>query len=250
MTTKWKPDGLFAGQTVAVLASGPSLTQELADSVRHLPRVCARWAIKRAPDADMCVAVDAPPNEGFWPYALENFKGLKITAVETDALPEVMFWWHRWEMITISEAPSHVIEIRNNGMSAIHLAEEAGAAKILLLGFDPGDPRHFYDDAVGYEGIVGNEWYGGLTKGLEQLVAKLRAQGIEVEHVKTLEDARRHASLEFGLPAVNSFPPMPKVKPARIEDTVETAYPDTDRYPDTGGYHPNDLKFLNRTHRP
>lgn len=194
MTTKWKPDGLFAGKTVAVLASGPSLTQELADAVRHLPRICARWAIKRAPDADMVIAIDPPPNEGFWPYALENFKGLKITSGEMDTLPaEVMSYWHRWEMVTISEVPSHVIEFRNNGMSAIHIAEQGGAAKILKLGFDPQDPRHFYDDVVGYPDIHDNEWYWGLQKGLEQLDKKLRANGIEVVDIRTLEDVRKHA---------------------------------------------------------
>jgi hypothetical protein len=185
MTTRWTvPPDLWKGATVAVLGSGPSLTQELADSVRHLPRVCARWAIKRAPDADMCIAVDAPPNFDFWPYAMEHYRGLKITAVETDELPpEVMWWPHRHELVTLG--PNHQVEFRNNGMSAIHIAEQAGAAKILLLGFDPQDPRHFYDDVVGYEGQVGNEWYHGLTAGLEQLTAKLRANGIEVERVES-----------------------------------------------------------------
>jgi hypothetical protein len=208
MTTKWKPDGLFAGKTVAVLASGPSLTQELADSVRHLPRVCARWACKVALDADMVIAIDPPPNEGFWPYALENFKGLKITSGEMDTLPpEIMSFWHRWEMVTILEVPSHVIEFRNNGMSAIHIAEQGGAAKILLLGFDPMDPRHFYDDVVGYPAIHDNEWYWGLQKGIDQLVVKLRANGIQVEHVKMMDDVRKHVPVPVAVPEPIPEPP-------------------------------------------
>jgi len=184
MTTKWKPDGLFSGQTVAVLASGPLLTQELADAVRHLPRICTRWACKLAPDADMVIAVDGPHDTEFWAWVIEHFRGVKITAVETDELPpEVMYYWHRWEMVTISEIPSHVIEFRNNGMSAIHLAAEAGAAKILLLGFD----------AARYEQIHGHMGFIGLTQGLEQLGVKLRAQGIEVVDIKTIEEARMHA---------------------------------------------------------
>ena len=178
MTTKWKPDGLFAGKTVAVLASGPTLTQELADSVRHLPRICTRWACKLAPDADMVVGVDGARDAEFWAWVIENFQGLKITSEETDELPpEVMYFWHRWEMVTISEIPSHVIEFRNNGMSAIHLAAQAGAAKTLLLGFD----------AARYEEVHGHRGFIGLTQGLEQLTATLRAQGIEVEYVKTAE---------------------------------------------------------------
>ncbi|MCR4332817.1 MAG: hypothetical protein NUV34_08990 [Sulfuricaulis sp.] len=214
MTTKFTiPPDLFAGKTVAVLASGAAdmsaeslaLEQELADAVRHLPRICARWAIKRAPDADMCIAVDAPPNVDFWPYALANFKGLKLTAVETDALPDVMFWWHRWEMITISEVPSHVIEIRNNGMSAIHLAEQGGAAKILLLGFYPEKAVWFYDtDQSTHAPIL----YHGLAEGLAQLTAKLRARGVEVEYIRTMEDVRKHAPAPEVVTHTNTYLPI------------------------------------------
>lgn len=190
MTTQWKPDGLFQGKTVAVIGDGPSMNQELADAVRHLPRVCARLGCRWALEADVTIAIDGPPNlgrwpsdmpsvAGFWPWALENFKGKLVTAGETDELPaEVGSFWHRWEMITVSEVPSHVIEIRQNYMSAMHIAEQGGAAKILLLGLDAKE----YDEIN--QGLY-------LTKGIEQLTARLRAQGIEVEHVKTMDDLRQ-----------------------------------------------------------
>lgn len=193
MTTKWKPDGLFTGQTVAVIGDGPSMTQELADAVNHLPRVCARLGCRWALDADIGMAIDAPPNlgrwpgdmppsPGFWPWALENFKGKLITAGETDELPpEVGSFWHRWEMVTVVD-PTHVIEIRQNYMSAMHIAEQGGAAKILLLGLDAKE----YDDMYAGQGLY-------LAKGIEQLTAKLRANGIIVERIATLEDARLHA---------------------------------------------------------
>lgn len=195
MTTKWKPDGLFTGQTVAIIGDGPSMTQELADSVKHLPRVCARLGARWALDADIAIAIDSPPNlgrwpdymppgPGFWPWALENFTGKLVTAGETDELPpEVGSYWHRWEMVTISEVPSHVIEIRQNFMSAMHIAEQGGAAKILLVGLDADKYDEMY---FGHLGIC-------LSKGVEQLTAKLRANGIAVEHIKTVEDARQHA---------------------------------------------------------
>lgn len=194
MTTRWKPDGLFTGATVAIIGDGPSMTQELADAVHHLPRVCARLGCRWALDADIAIAIDGPPNlgrwpdymppgDGFWPWALENFKGQLVTAGETDELPlEVGSFWHRWEMVTISEVPSHVIEIRQNYMSAIHIAEQGGAAKILLLGLDAKE----YDEMYAGQGLY-------LAKGIDQLTAKLRAKGIVVEHIKTLEDARLHA---------------------------------------------------------
>lgn len=195
MTTKWEvPPGLWAGKTVAIIGSGPSINQELADAVRHLPRICARYGIKWAPDADMVVAVDSFPNigvpmsgtagpdPGFWPYALANFPGLKVCGTETDELPpEVMFFWHRWELVTVSVVPSHVVEFRNNAMSAIHIAERAGAAKILLLGMDP----EIYDQKTGCF----------LTAGLAQITAELQVNGIEVDRIVTLEDAQKHTPI-------------------------------------------------------
>lgn len=193
MTTKWKPDGLFTGQTVAVIGDGPSMTQELADSVRHLPRVCARLGCRWALDADIGMAIDAPPNlgrwpgdmppsPGFWPWALENFKGKLVTAGETDELPpEVGSFWHRWEVVTVVD-PTHVIELRQNFMSAVHIAEQGGASKILLVGLD----ADAYDTMYMGQGLY-------FAKGIEQLIAKLRAKGIVVEHIKTIEDARQHA---------------------------------------------------------
>lgn len=182
MIKLWKPDGLFAGQTVAVLGSGPSLTQEAADSVRHLPRVCARWAAKMAPDADIVISIDGPPSNGFWSWAMENCTGKLLCGLQTDKLPdEVGYYWQRYESVTLSTVPCHIIEFRNNGLSAIHIAEQGGAAKIMLLGFDPDKPLWFYDiEASTHVPIL----YPGLAEGLEQLIAKLRAKGIEVEHVK------------------------------------------------------------------
>ena len=193
MTTKWQPNNLFTGQAVAVIGDGPSMTQELADAVHHLPRVCARLGARWALDADIVIAIDGPPNlgrwpdymppgPGFWPWALENFPGQKVTAGETDELPpEVGSFWHRWEMITVVD-PTHVVEIRQNYMSAIHIAEQGGAAKILLLGLD----AEAYDEMYAGQGLY-------LGKGIAQLTAKLRAKGIAVEHIKTVEDARLHA---------------------------------------------------------
>lgn len=178
MTTPWKVP-MWQGQTVAVLASGPSMTQELADSVKHLPRIAVRRAVRLAPDADMVLALDGPPNEGFWPeLEASGFAGIRVCGVECDL--DAMYLNIPHERITLG--PGHVIESRNNGLAAIRVAAMAGAAKILLLGFDPERNGHFYDDLTdpGYAG----EWYPGLTAGLAALIMELRGKGIEVERVQ------------------------------------------------------------------
>lgn len=167
MTTPWTlPPDLFRGETVAVLATGPSMTQELADSVRQHKRIAVRRAFRFAPDADLLVALDGPTgslDDAFWADA-EDFEGLRVCGVECDVDALYCGMWYE----TVQIAPGHTIEIRNNGLAAIRIAERAGAAKILLLGFD----------AARYEAL---HEFRGLTEGLAQITAELRSRGVEVE---------------------------------------------------------------------
>ena len=55
----WRIPPMFAGQTVAVLASGESMSQAVADSVRHLPRIAINTTYRLARDADVIYASDS-----------------------------------------------------------------------------------------------------------------------------------------------------------------------------------------------
>jgi hypothetical protein len=182
MTTQWTIPQMWAGQTVAALASGASLTQEAADSVKHLPRIAVRRAFRLAPDADMLIALDGPPNHDFWDES-RDFAGIRICGVECDGL-DARYVNIPHERVALG--PSHVIEIRNNGLAAIRVAAMAGAAKIVLIGFDPAPYAHFYD-------CVDPDWdqYPGLAAGLAQLIAELGAQGIAVERYVPPAPAKR-----------------------------------------------------------
>jgi hypothetical protein len=164
---------IWDGKTVAVLASGRSLTQELADSVKHLPRIAVRRAYRVAPDADYVLSLDGPPNFGFWDES-SACTGTRVCGVECDL--DVAYLNIAHETVTL--APGHVTQIRNNGLAAIRLAAMFGAAKILLIGFDPEPFEHFYQD-------VDPDWdrYPGLSAGLGALIDELRAAGIELERV-------------------------------------------------------------------
>lgn len=173
MTTKWElPGDLFKGNTVAVLAPGPSMTQDLADSVNNLPRIAVRRAFQFAPDADMLVAIDGASgtlDDSFWDDA-NGFAGLRITGTESEEL-DALYLQMPHERVTLREG--HSVEFRNNGLAAIRIAAAAGAKKILLLGFD----------TARYEEQHASTGFCGLTAGLAALTAELAAQGIEVEHV-------------------------------------------------------------------
>ena len=163
---------IWQGRTVAVLASGASLTQEIADSVKDLPRIAVRRAFRLAPDADFVLALDGPPNHGFWDES-EGCPGTRVCGVECDLVAAYVHFPHE----TVELAPGHVVEIRNNGLAAIRLAAQLGAARILLVGFDAAPFAHFYKD-------IDPDWdkYPGLAIALPALIDELRAVGTEAEH--------------------------------------------------------------------
>lgn len=165
MTTLHRITPEWAGETVAVLASGPGLTAELVEELSEHRTIAVNDAIRLAPHADMLVALD-----GNWPQHYRAFAGVKVTGVADDEL-DALYIGPQWETVTL--APGNVIEIHNSGLTAIRIAARMGAAKIILAGF--GGTGHFYDDQA--------DAYTGLEQGIAQLVADLTAQGVEVVRV-------------------------------------------------------------------
>lgn len=175
MTTPWKITPDWQGETVAVLASGQSMSVPVAAALSRYRCIVVNFACRAAPAADMLVALD-----GNWPQELRDFAGIRVAGVadeDTDALYAGPFW----ERIRL--APNHEIEIRNSGLAAIRIAAAMGAARIILAAFDaPERPGHFYDDEVD----TGDE-YVGLAQGIAQLTDELAARGVVVERVEAGE---------------------------------------------------------------
>ncbi len=172
MTTPWTPYGLFAGETVAILGAGPDMTAELAETARGHKTIAVNRAIKFAPWADMFVALD--PHHPFWEEADKlGFSGIRVCGVECDL--DAMYAGMFYEAVRMGEG--HTLEIRNNALAAIRIAAEAGAKKIILLGFDPER----------YEEVHSHTGFSGLVQGLAQITAELQAMGIEVERIDSAE---------------------------------------------------------------
>lgn len=191
MTTPYKITPIWAGCTVAVLGAGPSVSQEVADSIRAQGHKCIalNHTVALAPWADMLVALDPGPS---FCAALPGFAGLRICGVD-DPDTDALYCGTWWETVVMS--PHETIDIRNNGLAAIRIAARLGAAKLLLCGFDPAH-RGYHTGALSEVEAAhmhaDDEPYRGLTKGLAALVAELRAQGVEVEF--------------YGVPAVTAAP--------------------------------------------
>jgi len=186
----------WTGKTVAVLASGKNLTQATADAVKHLPRIAVRRAFRLAPDADIVLALDGPPNHGFWDESV-GISGMRICGAPVEGL-DVAYLHVPHEVVTLR--PGHVIHVRNNGLAAIRVAAMTGANRIVLVGFDPEPFGHFYGNAD-------SDWdkYPGLTQGLVALVKELGERGVVVE----------------GAPSAPAAPPVEYTAPHEVDALVE-----------------------------
>jgi hypothetical protein len=141
MATPWKIPRVWENRTVAVLACGPSMSQEVADSVSGLPVIAVNNAFTLAPRANVLYACDSK----FWLHYTDAlaFKGLKVTL--DDSLPQ----WSVRLLRNLGKSgfdPDDLSGVHagcNSGYQAVQLAIKAGAKRVLLLGFDMrGD--HFF----------------------------------------------------------------------------------------------------------
>jgi hypothetical protein len=148
---QWEVSRIWEGETCAVLASGPSMSREVAEAVRGKCRVIAvsNQAIPMlidgemhsalAPWADVLIASDRQ----WWIENREQalaFTGLKVT-VEPPGGCERLGWNDVMQLknggaVLYDERPDHVGGGGNTGFHAVHLAAKFGCRKILLCGFD------------------------------------------------------------------------------------------------------------------
>jgi hypothetical protein len=112
-----------------VLATGPSMTQALADSVRGRAKVLAvSDAYKLAPWADAMASTDAK----WWKAhpAAKDFPGLKFTAAP-DFVPV--------EGVEQMAVDTHT----NSGLLGLMVAVKLGAKRVLMCGFDLHGTHYF-----------------------------------------------------------------------------------------------------------
>lgn len=120
-----EPTPKWAGQTVACLASGPSLTAEDCQRVRDagVRTITTNDTFKRAPWADILLATD----HGWWQQHMhEMVPGPARWTCSYAAIKE----FHELELFRTNLAT------RNTGAKAIELAIHLGAARVILLGYD------------------------------------------------------------------------------------------------------------------
>jgi hypothetical protein len=136
----------WSGQTVAVLGAGPSMSQALADRSGSLTRIAVNNSYRLAPDSEVIYAGDG----GWWnrtPQAL-LCPGLKLTLEPfpriRPAVPPGVEVLRNTGREGYDPRPFCIRTHNNGGMQAVQVAIHAGAARVLLLGFDMR-PGHWHE---------------------------------------------------------------------------------------------------------
>lgn len=148
----WRVPRVWEGRTVAIMASGPSMSIDVAIAVRRarIPSVVINTTYQLAPWADILYAADAL----WWSVHKDmDFAGTKVSIQQIPGCT------------TRPNVPDDVRVLRNSGnrgfdsdpsalrvggyglsgYQAIHLAMHTGARRILLCGYD-GKGGHWHGD--------------------------------------------------------------------------------------------------------
>ena len=133
----WSVPRIWEGKTVAVLASGPSLTEPVVDAVcaSGCPTIAVNTSYRRAPWADVLYAADVD----WWQEykGAQDFDGFKVSCSQAKKIPYPDV--HVLEVTGASGIDMTPTKIRtgsNGAYQAMHIAIQAGASKVIFVGLD------------------------------------------------------------------------------------------------------------------
>lgn len=175
MVARWSIPRLWHGDTVAILASGPSMSQAVADRVRAAG-ICAiaiNNTYRLAPWADVLYAAD----RDWWNHTPDaaSFAGVKISCERVPAAHCL----HNAGGTGYSDEPWMVHTYGNSGAQAIQVAAKAGAGRILLCGMDMR-VGHWHGDHKYPLRNAEPEHYVKRAKRMDELAGHLDQRGVDV----------------------------------------------------------------------
>jgi hypothetical protein len=170
---------LWPDSTMAILATGPSLTQADVDVVR--PKVDVVIAVSNAyrlaPWADVIVSSES--KWWTWHPAARQLPALKYGCVSSPG-HRVRYPAEVQAIVSSGRRgfdpdPSRIRDGHNSGYQAIHLAVHLGATTVILLGFDM-QGGHFFGHHPDRTGPL----FPSCLAAFPTLVAPLEARGVRV----------------------------------------------------------------------
>lgn len=133
---------MWDGETVAILASGASMTAKVAAVVMTagVKTIAINRTVELAPSADMLYASDAV----FWQReTAKQFKGMKVSIFPDGEIgrnfqlpPDDVLMLKNTGIEGFDPDPSALRTGNNGGYQALHLAAHAGARRVLLCGYN------------------------------------------------------------------------------------------------------------------
>lgn len=194
MATRWKVPPAWQGETVAVLASGPSMNRATCERLRGRCRVIAisnQGIATRddagvvheafAPWADVLYSADAK----WWNHhreAWRNFPGWKVTIGDGLPYAEILMLQSASSASPIDPRPTHLNGGGHSGYGAVCLAGKLGARRILLFGYDlraHGKRQHWFGNHP-VPLFHRSQNYAGWIKSLSRLEGALAKLGVVV----------------------------------------------------------------------
>ncbi len=136
MAIPWVPAPFWYGQTVVVIASGPSLSYAQLELVEASgkPTIAVSDVYRVAPWADVVYACDLKWWLHHWQNVYHHGAAHKVTCDGSVAFP-IRHLRNTGEQ-GFDPTPGYIRTGGNSGYQAVHLAVHLGAKKIVLLGFD------------------------------------------------------------------------------------------------------------------
>lgn len=136
MSTPWSVPPIWAGRTVAILASGPSMSGQVAEAVRgRAVAIAINTTFTLAPWAEMLYAADA----AWWVVNSQKalkFEGLKVSA--RNHVPYRSVLMLRYTGREGFDPDPGAVRGLDSAYEAACVAIHAGASRILLCGVDLG----------------------------------------------------------------------------------------------------------------
>lgn len=174
---------IWKGETVAILGSGESMSQEVADSVRHLPRIAINSTYQLARDAEIIYGADAE-----WWHHKDNAdvvkcSGLKLTIeYRNNVYPNCPKFVQvlRWGGAEgFDDRPGYVRWGGSGGYQALHLAVSLGAKRVLLFGYDCHG-GHWHGPHPDKLGNPVDRTFRGWIQAFKKIAPELAKRGVEV----------------------------------------------------------------------
>jgi len=166
---------MWVGQTVAVLASGPSMSPQVAEAVGAcgVQSIVVNSTFRLMPNASCLYAAD----EEWWSTNPDSlaFAGLKVSVGRVKGVLQL----RNSGTVGFDKDPGALRTGGNSGYQAVHLAAHTGASKILLCGFDMGG-QHWHPEHQSPLRTTPQERYPVWIDRFNQLGAALKGLGIEV----------------------------------------------------------------------